>query len=295
MSSSGFCLGGLVKVGKCGSTPAEQAARIVNTAMAKSYYDNVFKCSSKIDAGNTVTAAGECSCAELGIGNTLDCLKDRESQRQTQADICKSTLAAAAGLGLTPDEITCICKSGGGGCNIDVSQTSLVSSQQDCVNKQDAKQSLADNFATNLATSIKSSSQDLGGLFDSSSSDAVIKLANTISQSITTQMMSDISQRITAKNVVKAGCGGLNFGITQYSQFSNILDVLNADRSIQQASAQLTDQVKTSLERKDEGFTGLIMWLVIGGCILLVVCFVLYIIYTKWWLKRLDPARPTGA
>lgn len=279
----GLCVGG-IGVGKCGNNKSEQSSSITNTAIAKAYYSNAFKCENTIHGGNSVTSGGFCSCGRLGIHNSRKCAEYELAKKKIEAETCSKSLQTAKETGLTPEEITCLCGSGGAGCNINIDQTSLITSQQICKNTNDVKTKLNDHFVNDMMSSIKSQMSDIGGLFDSVDQGIVSDLSNKIQQSITTKMITDVSQIVTTKNEVKADCGGINIGITQMSHFNGILSVLNQNRVIQDASNDISNHMKSVLERKDDGFlgwitstAGIIVMIIIG--LVVIVGIVLIVKY----------------
>lgn len=283
----GLCLGGL-GIGKCGNTSSKQSASITNSAIASAYYKNAFSCKRKVDSGNTVKADGYCSCGELGIGNSIDCRKYKQHMAILQAQTCNNVLKNRPDL--PPEMVTCICHSGGAGCNLDVSQTSTVTTQFTCTNKNDVKQNLSDNFTNDVLSNMKQNMSDVGGLFDSNDQSVVANLATKIRQNISDEMIQDISSDVTASNNVEAGCGGLNFGITQYSQFTSIIKVLGSNQAIATAMNELQNHMKATVERKDSGFlgwltssTGIIVMIIIG--IAVIVGLVLLFKYKPWEKK----------
>jgi hypothetical protein len=281
----GLCLGS-IGVGKCGDTKSQQSVNVVNTAVATAYYKNAFSCKNEIKAGNEINTSGYCSCGALGIGNSSDCTRYRLKMIEAETQTCNSVLNAQTRgtLGLTGGEISCICKSAGAGCTLDVKQDSVVTSQQRCTNAADANQKLKTNFATDIAANLKSLTKGLGGLFDGKDQDQAIKIGNTISNNVSTSMSSAISNTVNTKNTVTTGCGGLTIGITQFSHFQNILTGLNSSKVIQSAMSDANTLVKGKVVSDDEGFlgflsgtTGIILIIVVSLAILVG----LYIFF-KW-------------
>ena len=286
--SLGLCVGGLLSLGSCGHTTSSQSTNIVNTAIARAYYSSMFSCKSSVDAGNSVKTGGVCSCTEVGIYLDAACLKYQAGLAQLQAQECAAVTAADAGKPGDVGAMVCICgKAPGAGCSVNIDQSSTVGSQSICNNTNDVEAKLKDNFGNDVTALIKQTMSDIGGLFDSNDQKSVTDLANQIQQSITQKNVSEISSVVTSTNKVTSGCGGINFGITQYSYFQNILSVLNENKSVQDLSAQVSNHVATVIARKDNGFlgwlsstTGIIV-MVILGIVGLVVCVMLYKYFTK--------------
>lgn len=269
----GLCLGG-IGVGKCGKTTGSQSVNITNTAIAKAFYENAFSCKSTVDGGNSVVAGGGCECRGLF---PKQCAEVKAAYLAQQSKAC-SELADD----LTQEEKLCLCKVGSGGCNINISQSSLFTSQAICKQSTEVQTKLKDGFSTKLLSELKQTMSDIGGLFDSADSKSVIKLANDIQQSITDQMIQDISTQVTAKNEVVSECGGINIGITQAVQFQVILSVMLQNKTIADAQGRIVDQVKASLDRKDNGVLGflqtwygiLITCLIIAGVLIAIIIIV---------------------
>jgi hypothetical protein len=280
----GLCLGG-IGVGDCGSTSSTQAINITNSAISSAYYRNAFSCTSSVQAGNTVTAAGYCSCGEMGM-DTIDCTAYKEQMATLSAQTCDTV--AKDRPDMPPELLTCLCHSAGAGCNINVDQKSLITSQQTCTNTQDVQTKLNNNFANDVIASINANMKDIGGLFDSTNQSIVGNFANKIVQNITTDMITNISNSVTAGNRVDAGCGALNFGVTQYSQFTNILNSLNSSSVIQDASNSIANHIQSTLKREDDGFTG---WLTSGWHIVIIIfavgalIVILYLVW-RWYSNR---------
>lgn len=254
-------------MGKCGSTSSEISRNITNSAIATAYTNSAFSCKSNIDAGNETKAEGTCSCRELGIGNSVDCERYQRDQAALQAQICQKALEKQRASGLTDAEITCLCKSGG--CNIGINQSSITRSQTNCTSKQNVKTNLKNDFAQQVGDNIKQSMSDVGGLFDSNDNKIALALATRIQENISDSMVETISKTVTTKNKVEAGCGGLNFAVTQYSYYTGVLDVLSQNSVVQDAMNQISQKVQSSIDRKDKGLAGFFSSLV--GIIVLVI------------------------
>jgi len=268
----GLCLGGF-GIGKCGKTSSSQSVNIANSAVASAYYKNAFSCKQKIDSGNNVTAEGVCGCQEEQIYSEIDCRQYKLTKAKLEAQECATS---SKNSNLTGAELTCICHSGGAGCNIGIDQRSAVSNQFVCKNKQSAKANLDNHFSNDMVQNMKQNMSDIGGLFDSNDQKVTGKIATKIRQNISQSMMNEISSKITASNNVTAGCGGLNFGITQYSQMDTIVSVLSKSSAIQEALNQLKTHLKSSVTRVDSGFLG---WLTstAGIIVIIIVCIAVII------------------
>lgn len=287
--SFGLCLGP-IGAGQCSGTTSASSTNIVNTAIASAYSKIAFSCKPTIDAGNTVTARGVCGCPELGFTNDVECAKYEKSRDQMKAQVCAAVSQSHPNM--DSDSLLCLCNLGGGGCNIRIDEKSIVTSQARCTSVSDVQNKLSQDFANNVLDSIKQSMNDVGGLFDSNDQNSVKDVANRIQQSITQQNISDIALQASAANTVTAGCGGVNAGITLYSHFTSILDVLNQNKQVADLSAQVDNTLKTVMQRKDKGLLGFLSGTT--GIILIVLCClagvaVLYFLYMK--RQASQPAR----
>lgn len=268
----GLCLGG-IGLGKCGNTSSSQSTNITNTAIASAYYNNAFSCQNAISGGNRVVAGGVCSCREAGIP-AYECEEWQEKSRALTAHLCDTALDKGKEHGLTGDELLCLCK--GGGCNLNVDQKSIVLSQVTCKNTTDVAQKLKNNFANDLVSKMKQSMTDIGGLFDSNNQKIAFDIANRIQQQFDSNLIADVSNSVVTGNQVRADCGGLNMQITQYSYLNNVLNVLMKNKTIQSAANELTNHVKTDIDRKDKGLAGFVKS--VAGLILLIVVPIVIIV-----------------
>lgn len=284
----GLCFGG-GGIGSCGGTESSQSMNITNTAIASAYYKSAFNCESAVTGGNVVKASGICSCGELGIGNSIDCAAYQLKMANLQAETCDNVLTKAPQM--PAEMVTCICHSGGAGCNISIDQKSIVTSQAQCKNAADVRTNLDNNFVSDLMANLKANFTDIGALLDSSTQKSMIDMATTIKNNISTEMIQNISQKVVANNVVEAGCGGLNFGITQYSQFNNILEGLSQSSAIQEIKNKMVQKVAASISTeggflhgigKIFGSLGGFIGFIIGLIIIVVICGLIY----KWWSAR---------
>lgn len=279
--AAGLCFGG-IGLGACGDTKQQQSTNIVNTAVAQAYYKSAFSCKSNIQAGNSTVAQGVCSADDLGMDG-VTYAKYKANVAAMQAQLCSDALKKDA---LDQGIIACMCniQGGGGGCNININQSSLMTSQSICQNQNDVQNKLAADFSSDVTNNIKSFSSDLGGLMNSNNQNSITDLANNIRNSISTENIAEISNTIQASNKVKAGCGGINFGITQYSQFQNILQVLNSNSAINDTIAKLANVVKTTLDQKNMGFLGFLYspW----GIIIMVVIGIIVVVALFYGYKK---------
>lgn len=298
----GLCLGG-IGVGDCSNpTTSEQSVKVVNTAIAEAYYKNAFSCTSTVQAGDKVNAGGACGCAEIGINNNQTCNDYKLKMAELQATVCTASEANAKQTGMTHEELTCICKVSGASCNIDISQKSMVASQALCQNSDTIQSNLKNNFATDLADKLTSKNSDLGALFDSSDQKNIVDLATTIQDNITQEMTKNITSQVQASNVVTSECGGINMGISQYSQFDNILKALTSSTAIQDASNSLATAVKIATTRRNDGFLGgLWSWMKSSGGIIVIIIICIGVIVAVWmwrngsFSKSSTPTAPAAA
>lgn len=276
--SLGLCFGG-VGIGKCGKTVSEQHVAIVNTAVASAYFSSAFSCSSSVQAGNSVITGGYCTCAELGIVGSTQCLQYQIELNKMKQQACDDALNSKD-KSLSGSEITCICHSSGAGCSIGIDQKSLVSSQVACTSKSDVKTSLESKFADDVISNLSQIMKDVGGVFDSNDQKVVSSLASHISDNISDSMIDSIASSVNTGNISRVTCGGLNFGITQYSHYTQALKILSQNSVINQTMSDIANQIKTSLSRKDEGFTAFFeAWY--GILLVIVVVIVLVAIAVK--------------
>lgn len=274
--SFGLCLGSIgVGIG-CGKTKSEQSVNITNTAVASAYYKSAFSCTRKTNAQNQVRA-GMCSCNAAGI-NPADCAKYKLQAQAMQAQVCAENSDLDGPLRL------CLCKLGGGGCNIGVDQATNITDQMACTNASKVENNLKNNFNNDLLSSLKSNNSDIGGLFDNNDQIVAANLATKIRQSIGTDIIQRISSEVLAGNSTVAECGGVNVGITQYSHMQSILKALTSNQVIANAMNDLENHVKASLDRKNSGFLGwlsstagiIVIIIIIAAVIVGVVLFIRY-------------------
>lgn len=262
----GFCVGG-AGVGKCGNNDSTISTNITNTAVAEAIYKAVFNCKQENVAGNVINADGECTCDELGYGNSYDCRKEKEAKLNKQAEVCQSILKGS--YDLSSDQIVCMCNMQGGACVSGVTQTNIMNNQFSCENQNSSLNKIKNDFATGLSSAMKSIMSDIGGLFDSTDQKVTADVANKISNSFNQQMINDIQSSVNTRNEVNAGCGAVVTGLTQHSQYSAIIKTVTKNSAVNDAMNELSTQVKTSVERINNGFLG---WLSsTGGIIFLVI------------------------
>lgn len=284
---AGLCFGG-IGIGACkDATKDTSSTKIVNTALAYAMDKSVFSCKAAVNAGNKTHAAGMCGCAQLGIApGSASCASYQSNltafQQQCTLNLMKNPPKDKTQL----QSLICACKSTSG-CNIGISQDSAVTSEQTCNNTAKSTQDLKSNFSNNVVDSLKSTMSDIGGLFDSNSQSSIKDIANSISQNVTSTHLTEIENTVNASQSVTAGCGGINFGVTQVSRFNNILTVLNKTENFQGLSSKIDDIVKTSITRTNNGFLG---WLNnANSTVLIMVIFAVVIlgaIYYFFYYKK---------
>jgi hypothetical protein len=277
----GFCLGG-VGFGDCGPEN-EQKLNIVNTAIASAYYSNAFNCRSTVDGGNTVVADGVCNCADLGILNTQDCNTYQAQTNAYNAFICQEILKSRPDM--PPELVACLCR-GGGGCNINVDQNSLLTSQMVCNQATDVQRNLDQNFAEDVRSKVENIASDIGALFDQSKNKAILDIATSMKAHIDSQMITDIAKHVVVENTVKAGCKGLNYGITQFSQYDGILQVMLQNRDIGTLKQQLDQTVDAAVTNKQKGLGGLLDIFGNMGIIGLVVVIIIVGLVLWYMFKK---------
>ena len=282
--SVGLCLGS-IGIGACkDATRDTSKSTIVNTAMAYALDQCIFNCKTTVEAGNKVHAASMCSCAQLGIApGSAACSTYQQNvfnfQSQCTTNLQSNPPKSTAQL----QSLICACRSTSG-CNIGVTQDSSTSSQQTCSNNAEVTNNINNDFSNNVIDSLKSTMSDIGGVFDSNNHEVVKNLTNTISQNITTQHISQIESAVNAAQSVSAGCGGINFGVTQVSRYTNILNVLNTTKDFNTLSNKIEDTLKTDITRTNNGLTG---WLYGNYTTVLIVCAVILIgVVAFFWFKK---------
>lgn len=279
--SLGLCLGS-VGVGKCGSTTSEQAVNIANTALAQAYMQTMFNCKSDVKGGNNVSAGG-CSCAQMGYKTDAACLAAQKEAMVYRAKICAQSLVK---LNKDDPAIVCLCNISGGGCNAGISQDSFMSVNQNCTNNTEANTKLDQDFFQNVKENLKVMNSDIGALFDSGSEKNLLNLSNSFTSNVDTKIITDISNKITAQNSVKATCGGINVNVSQYAKLQTIIANLANVKAFTDLQQKLTQEVEASLEKQNNGFLGWLnnnYWVIIVIAVVVIGAFCFYWFY---WRKR---------
>lgn len=266
-SAFGTCIGS-VGIGSCGSSSSSQSINLSNTAIARAFMSNAFNCTSTTNAGNTVKVAGTCACSQVGIFNTIDCQRWQAQNRSAALERCK---LLSKRKDITDKTLLCACAQGG--CAEDVNQDSYMSNESKCELRSDARQRLKQNFANDVLANVKSQSSDVGALLDTGKQKSIVNLATQLENEFTNKVVSNVSQNIDASNRVDVGCGGVAVGITQSSHFTNVLNVLSKTTSFQDIAQKMSNTIKSTISRKNQGFLGgLFGWLKsTGGIIMLVI------------------------
>lgn len=295
--SVGLCLGS-IGLGACkDATHDTSKSTIVNTAMAYALDQTIFNCKTSVEAGNKVHAAGLCSCAQLGIAPGSAACSTYQQNVLNFHSQCTSKLQNNPPKDTAQlQSLICAC-SPTSGCNIGITQNSSTSSQQTCTNNAEVMNKINNDFSNNVIDSLKSTMSDIGGVFDANNQEVVKNITNTISQNITTQHISQIESTVNAAQSVTAGCGGINFGVTQISRYTNILNVLNTTKDFNTLSNKIEDTLKTDITRTDNGLTG---WLYGNYVTIIIVAVVIIgIVLLYVWFKRsklsTDAAVATGS
>jgi hypothetical protein len=282
--SLGLCLGG-VGLGACkDATRDTSTTTILNTALTYALDQCIFTCKANIDASNKVQAAGQCSCAELGIAPGSAACSSYQANLFAFQSQCSMQLQSNPPKDTTQlQSLICSCRPTSG-CNIGISQTSNTQSEQTCSNNATVQNNLSNDFSNHVVDSLESTMSDIGGLFDANNHEVVKNVANQISQNVTVQHISTIENMVNAAQTVSAGCGGVNFGVTQVSRYTNILKVLQTTNDFNTLSGKITDVLSTSITRTNSGFLGwlngnmtvVIIVAVIIGIVILVFVFFSY-------------------
>ena len=237
-------------------TKSTSATSIVNNAMAYALDQCIFTCTSKVDASSTVNASKLCGCGELGIAPGSAACATYQLNVQNFHAKCTQQLQANPPKNTTQlQSMICAC-SPTSGCNVGVTQNNSTMSQQTCKNNATVTNDLSSNFANDVVDSIKSTMSDIGGLFDGNSQSAVKAVANQISQNVTTQHISTIQNMVDSAQKVTAGCGGLNFGVTQMNRYTNILNVLQTTNDYNKLSGKINNTLETDMSKVNNGFLG---------------------------------------
>ena len=282
--SVGLCLGG-IGLGACkDATHDTSKSTIVNTAMAYALDQCIFNCKTSVEAGNKVHASGLCSCAQLGIAPGSAACSTYQQNVLNFHSQCTSKLQNNPPKETTQlQSLICAC-SPTSGCNIGITQNSSTSSQQTCSNNAQVTNNISNDFSNKVVDSLKSTMSDIGGIFDANNQEVVKNITNSISQNITTQHISQIESTVNAAQSVTAGCGGINFGVTQISRYTNILNVLNTTKDFNTLSNKIEDSLHTDITRVNNGFTG---WLY-GNyiTIIIVAVAIIGIVLLYVWFKR---------
>lgn len=292
----GLCAGG-IGIGACdGGNSQETHIAVANTAIAKAYYNSFFSCDSAVSGGNTLTPGGICSCGDLGLGIGAQCAEYQMREQAYRDRACSmafelasrltsSQLSDAAIHDLSAN-LNCLCK--GGTCVINVSQVSELLNSVECNQKSDVDNTNSNNFATDLASQMKSLTEDIGGLLGSSDQNFFGNIANDILSVVDTSMQQRINSVVTAKNTISTGCDGVIMDVTQITKYEGILSVMLENNVIQGARNTLANSVQS---KQDAAATGIGSWIdsiadFFSGLGSMIVIVIVVGIIAVMWLFR---------